>query len=181
MNRWPVLIAALGLTPPAQAQQLPVGVGLYLGGGLEMIGTADGGRFTPGPSLEAGVVRQLASSRLAVRAGVTYYERDRSYVFGDVARETAAGINTELGYDLGQALFRPYVLVGTGVYRLQAFARGRLLPPPVSQLSGAFIGGLGFRRSVGSAKLFAELRYLRFTNGRGFADHLMPLALGVRF
>ena len=180
MVRWTlILVTSTALAAPLHAQQVPT-LQLYGGVGLEMIGTGDGGRFTPGPSLQLGVVRQSAGSRFGARLDGTYYERNRGYVAGFEGSETAVGASVTLTYDFGRGAWRPYAAAGAGIYELSA-PRSLTGASTARQATGAWIGGLGVRRVVGRLQLFGEMRYHFLTNGEGFARHLLPVTFGVRF
>ena len=165
------LVAIIAVvTPPLRVQDAR-SVQLYAGAGLELVSTRDGSRFTPGPTLQFGLVRQVAGSRFAARVDATYFQRDYTYTGNGYA--TALGASVGMMYDLGRSAWRPYVTSSLGMYVLSgAGERHR---------SGALIGGLGLRGAIGKVPVFGELRYHYFTNGQGFGPHKLFLTFGIRF
>lgn len=180
MVRWTlILVASTALAAPLDAQQAPT-LQLYGGVGLEMIGTGDGGNFTPGPTIQLGLVRQSPGSRFGARLDATYYERDRSYVTGFEGSETALGGSVTVTYDLGPGAWRPYAAAGAGIYELSAPHDPSAASTP-RQATGALIAGFGLRRALGRLQLFGEMRYNYLTNGEGFVRHILPVTFGIRF
>jgi hypothetical protein len=180
MVRWTlVLVISSALAAPLHAQQAPT-LQLYGGVGLELIGTGDGGDFTPGPTVQLGLVRQSAGSRFGARLDATYYERDRGYVTGYEGSETALGGSATVTYDFGRGAWRPYAAAGAGIYELSAPSSVSEASTP-RQATGALIAGFGLRRTLGRLQLFGEMRYHYFTNGEGFVRHILPVTFGVRF
>lgn len=171
-----LVAATIALTPPLGAQDRPA-LQLYGGFGLEVVGFRDGSRTTPGPVLQAGIVRQVAGSRFGARFDVTYYQRDRSYIQGYDGSETALGASAALMYDFATSAWRPYGVGGVGVYRRSGPSGAN----PARQSSGALIGGLGLRRAIGRAQVFGELRYHHFILGASGGQPRLPLTFGIRF
>jgi hypothetical protein len=174
LSTW-LVVAAIALVPAVSAQDLPTWQ-LYGGLGLEMIGTQDGGRFTPGPTVQFGIVRQAPGSRFGARLDATYYQRDRSYVLGYEGNETTLGASVGAMYDLGTGGSRPYVVGGVGMYE-HSSPDGA---PVARHSTGALIGGFGLRRAIGGARVFGELRYHYMTNG-DVGPHKLFLTFGMRF
>ena len=167
-----LIVATVALAPPLHAQNGPR-LQLYSGVGLNMIALKDGSRFTPELTLQFGVVRQVAGSRVGARLDATYSQVDRRYA-GFAGSSTALGASASLMYDLGTRAWRPYVLGGVGMYELSGADGGR-------RSTGALIGGLGLRRAIGRVPVFMELRYHYMTNGHDFGPHRLFLTLGIRF
>jgi len=172
-----VLVAWVALATPLYGQE-KTGLRFYGGAGLELVGTGDGGQFTPGLSTQAGLLLQKPGSRLGPRLGMMYYARDRSYIEGYEGSETALGASLELRYDFGRSAWRPYAVAGAGMYRL-AGPDGAVNSAP--QWSPAWIGGLGLRHGLGSVQIYGEARYHYFSNGDDFARHLLPVTIGIQF
>jgi Outer membrane protein beta-barrel domain len=171
-----LVVGSIALAPSVSAQDLPTWQ-LYGGLGLELVSTRDGSRFTPGPTVQFGVVRQSAGSRFGARLDATYYQRDRSYILSYDGNETAFGASVGAMYDLGTSGWRPYVVGGVGIYELT--------PPDgaqgTSRNSGALIGGFGLRQAIGRARVFSEMRYHYMTNGQDIGRHKLFFTFGIRF
>src|SRR3990172_6525361 len=88
----------------------------FLAAGFEAGGLGATYERAYGLSLQAGYGIQV--SRLGVRFGATYFQRNRSTSFGYSVRPRAVGGTLELTFDVTGSRFRPYLMGGWGVYRL---------------------------------------------------------------
>jgi len=65
LSTW-LVVGAIALAPSLSGQDVPTWQ-VYGGLGLELYSTRDGSRFTPGPTVQFGIVRQAAGSRFGAR------------------------------------------------------------------------------------------------------------------
>jgi outer membrane protein with beta-barrel domain len=178
---WLALVLAAAAVSPAATQQAPRAPRLFLGGGVEVLGFRDGSTVHPGLALVGGFQFATLAPRLGLRAVGSYYER----TYSDQTRLALPrvwSLGAELTYALGGGVVQPYLVGGLAVSRLQTRSFDESGPGAErDQLSGTLIGGLGLERRLGKVRAFAEARYLRFTNGAGQQQHILPLTVGVRF
>jgi hypothetical protein len=153
----------------------------YLGGGVEALGFRDGSTWRPGLTLVGGYQFATPAPRLGLRAVGSYYQRTYSATTG-LALPRVWSLGAELTYALSDSGLRPYAFGGLAVSRLQTRSFDESGPGAErDQLSGTLVGGLGLQRRLGNVWAFAEARYMRFTNGTGQQQHILPLTVGVRF
>ncbi|HYT99526.1 MAG TPA: hypothetical protein VEK85_04065 [Gemmatimonadales bacterium] len=194
MRFTPLLVALVALPYPISAQEQTDTVvhqsssGFYVAGGVELARLWHEPGYGPalGLSLQAGYARQF--SRLGLRLGLAYYERQREYDasfyggFSDFyhrsdARSVAA--NVDLTFDLTRSSIRPYVIGGLAIYRWSVESRydNGTRFQSVGH-NGWLVPGVGLRFPMRNIEAFAEAR-LHIHSGHSLVS--TPLTFGIRF
>lgn len=155
-------------------------LGFFAGRGVELLSIRDGSRWAPGTTWQAGFYVRPAAERWSLRAVASFYDETQ------VRRTQALGFAVETTYDLSRGATRPYLLAGAGASLLylspsRVSPFGPVLTPGVDRWSGFFSVGGGVQRKIAGFWVFGEARYNVFTNGRGWAPHILPVTFGIRF
>jgi len=173
------VLALVSLSPAVvAAQDLRRPVSLAAGIGIELLGIRDNTDWNLGRTLHLSVQGQPPRSPWGVRASAWLFDRHQ------IGRAQAAGFGLDITHQFARHATRPYLAVGLGTSWLYYSGSG---PPGASNAplrdswSGYYLLGLGIDRSLGPVGILAEARYLRFTRGDGFATHIIPVTLGIRF
>jgi opacity protein-like surface antigen len=158
---------------PAAAQTGNRFFGASASAGVDALGVRDGSAWTPGIVAQLGLYVRPTRGAWAGRVTGTFFNRQSA------RRAQMAGLAAELSYDLAGGRTRPYLVAGVGAdwLYLSPVAPGST----IEHWSGAFIAGAGVQYRLGGLWWFAETRYHHFTKGTGWATHLVPVTVGVRF
>jgi len=154
--------------------------GVFGGRGLELLTIRDGSTWAPGTTWQAGFYARPTAERWSLRAVGSYFDETQ------VRRTQTVGFALEGSYELTATATRPYLLAGAGaswLYLSPSLASpfGPVVAAGVERWSGFLSTGVGLQRRVLGVWVFGEARYHLFTNGRGWAPHILPITFGLRF
>lgn len=164
-----VLVAAVATTAEAQASSsrfgINAGIALPMGdfGDAVGMGIHAGGHFSMGLSGNLGLRINADYGRYSGEDGTGI---DNVTFLGGVAN-LVYNINTSSG-------LKPYIFGGLGFYNW------KVDPFDVSESDLAFNVGAGYDFTLGSAKMFTEVRYLSIQS-EGEATNTLPIVIGIRF
>jgi hypothetical protein len=189
------LVALVALPYPISAQeQTDTAVhqsnsAFHLAGGVELARLRHEPGYGPalGLSLQVGYTRQF--SRLGLRLGLAYYERQREYDasfccgglsdFSHRSDARSVAANVDLTFDLTRSSIRPYFIGGLAIYRWSVEKRydNGTRFQPVGH-NAWLVPGVGLRFPMRNIEAFTEAR-LHIHSGPGLVS--TPLTFGIRF